>query len=108
MLSRSILRREEDGKLFRVTFLSHWSDIKANDGEVDSVKCYGPALYVSANKGFGYVDITDRCDYIRHKFERDFVGADFRWSGGYTDLDVSEAFSSYYLGYMAALKITLD
>lgn len=54
MLSRSILIREEDGKEFRVTFLSHWSDIEADDGETDSVKMYGPDQYVSANKGFSY------------------------------------------------------
>jgi len=56
MLSTSVLKREADGKLFRVIFLSHWSEIQSDDGEVDYVKCYGPDLYVSANKGHGYVD----------------------------------------------------
>jgi len=108
MLSTSILRRDSDEKLFRVTFLSHWSDIKAGDGEVDAVKCYGPALYVSANKGHGYVDITDR-DFIRSKFEQTFAGLNFHRSGvggnDYVDIDVSENFTVFCLGYEAAVKM---
>jgi len=33
--------RRSDGLKFRVTFLSHWSDIQAENGEQDSVKFYG-------------------------------------------------------------------
>ena len=62
MLSRSILKRESDGKLFKPVYLSHWSEIRSDDGETDHVKLYGPALYVSATQGHGYVDLTDK-DY---------------------------------------------
>lgn len=61
MYSTSIIVRESDKKRFKVTFLSHWSDIEAVDGsgETDSVKWYGGdkrgELYVSANKGHSYV-----------------------------------------------------
>lgn len=58
MRTGSILVRDEDGKEFRVTNLGHWSDIEAEDGETDYVKCYGGVppteLYVSAIKGFSY------------------------------------------------------
>lgn len=58
MKSTSTVVRKQDGKIFRVACLSHWSDIVADDGETDSVKWYGGnsqhEFYVSANKGFGY------------------------------------------------------
>lgn len=47
MYSTSTLRREDDGKLFRVTFLSHWSDIQAEDGEKDAVKWLWENTYIS-------------------------------------------------------------
>lgn len=53
MRTGSLLVRESDKKEFKVTFLSHWSDIVALDGETDSVKWYGPG-YVSASKGHTY------------------------------------------------------
>lgn len=53
------LVRKTDGKVFRVTFLAHWSEIESADGETDYVKCYGFSaegdLMVSANKGFTYI-----------------------------------------------------
>lgn len=49
----AFLVREGDKKVFQVTMLAHWSDIRAKDGETDSVKWYGPG-YVSANKGHTY------------------------------------------------------
>lgn len=54
MYSNSILTRVEDGKVFKVTFHSHWSEIKAEDGETDYVKWGFDDLYVSADKGFTY------------------------------------------------------
>jgi hypothetical protein len=49
----------EDGKLFTVVDLAHWSQIESADGEKDLVKMYGAdnrgELYVSASKGFGYI-----------------------------------------------------
>jgi len=57
--ARYIYTRRSDGKVFRLTFLSHWSDIQSDDGETDSVKWYGNdsqgELYVSASKGHTYV-----------------------------------------------------
>lgn len=52
MRSDSTLVRDSDGKEFRVTWLGHWSDIQAADGEKDSVKWYGPG-YVG-HKGNTY------------------------------------------------------
>jgi hypothetical protein len=53
--------RVSDQKVFEVTLPAHWSDIKAADGEADSVKWYGgsgtaqdPLLLVSASRGFSY------------------------------------------------------
>lgn len=58
MTRGSILQRMNDGKLFRVMLLSHWSDIQADDGEPDRVKWYGSIgkheAYVSASKGHTY------------------------------------------------------
>lgn len=47
-------RRESDGKVFEMVRLAHWSDIKAEDGETDSVQWIGGDQYVSASKGHGY------------------------------------------------------
>ena len=58
MYTGARLERTSDGKLFKVTLLSHWSDIQAEDGEEDRVKWYGSIgkheAYVSASKGFSY------------------------------------------------------
>ena len=54
-------KRESDGKIFTCTFASHWSDIKAEDGEEDNVKWIGGSLgaeeYVSRVKGFRYIKL---------------------------------------------------
>ncbi len=54
--------RKSDGKVFRCTRNAHWSDIRSEDGETDSVKWYGNdssgELYVSDNKGHDYVKQT--------------------------------------------------
>ena len=100
MLSNSILRRDVDGKLFKVVFLSHWSDITAMDGsgDADSVKCYGPDLYVSANKGHGYVDITGR-DFLRGVFERLMPKGNFMREGAdYVDVNTQAMWLSFYAG----------
>lgn len=56
MTSTSTLIRKHDGKKFKVSFLSHWSDIKAEDGsEIDSVKWGFDNIYVSHSKGFSYL-----------------------------------------------------
>lgn len=59
MYSDSIIIRRSDKKEFKVTFLSHWSDIESVDGsEKDCVKWYGNGpegeLYVSARAGHSY------------------------------------------------------
>ena len=54
MLKRDTLIRSEDGKEFYPILISHWSTIRSEDGEEDCVKCYGPDMYVSSTKGFGY------------------------------------------------------
>jgi hypothetical protein len=41
MTSRSTLKREGDGKLFTVNFLSHWSEVVSEDGESFHVKWLG-------------------------------------------------------------------
>lgn len=56
MTSASTLRRRVDGKLFTVVVLAHWSDIRAEDGETDTVKWYGSG-YVSENKGYSYEEV---------------------------------------------------
>lgn len=61
----STLRRRSDGKLFTVRDHAHWSKIVADDGEEDSVKFYGDG-YVSANKGFSYVEEEEE-DEAPHK-----------------------------------------
>lgn len=55
MTSDSILIRKTDGKKFKVTFLSHWSDIQSEDGETDYVKWGFDDIYVSNSKGFSYI-----------------------------------------------------
>ena len=46
--------RTTDRKVFVVTFYSHWTDIRSEDGETDTVKwCYDEE-YVSASKGHTY------------------------------------------------------
>ncbi len=47
MKTNSKLVRKEDQKVFTVTFLSHWSDIQAEDGETDRVKWGFDNTYVS-------------------------------------------------------------
>jgi hypothetical protein len=55
MYSNSRLKRNSDGKVFRVTLLSHWSDIQSEDGqESDCVKWVLNDYYVSQNQGHGY------------------------------------------------------
>lgn len=56
MLSTSILVRTTDGKRFSVAVHAHWSTIRAEDGEEDTVKWYGPG-YVSASKGYSYTEV---------------------------------------------------
>ena len=51
----SILIRDNDKKIFKVKFVSHWSSIVSDDGEIDTVKHLCGHEYVSAVKGFGYV-----------------------------------------------------
>ncbi len=55
-------KRRDDGKIFTLKLLSHWSDIESDDGEQDCVKWYGGSkdgdLFVSASKGFSYVLIS--------------------------------------------------
>lgn len=46
MNSASKLKRIGDGKVFSVTYLAHWSDIKAEDGDTDTVKWMGADLYI--------------------------------------------------------------
>lgn len=53
----SILIRNIDKKEFTVADLSHWSIIKAADGETDTVKWYGGGdveLFVGASSGHTY------------------------------------------------------
>lgn len=54
--------RASDKKVFKSTDVSHWTSIKAEDGEEDSVKWFGPeppqAGYVSASKGHTYVKVA--------------------------------------------------
>lgn len=64
MTSTSILRRNTDGRLFWVKMLAHWSHIATLEGEgreheADIVKCYGPDMYVSADKGCSYTLVHD-------------------------------------------------
>lgn len=59
-------KRISDGKEFSTILRSHWSDIKADDGEEDYVKWYGCEtvdnktyeLYVSNSKGHAYRKIA--------------------------------------------------
>jgi hypothetical protein len=55
MISGTTLVRRRDGKEFRVVDLAHWSTIRAEDGETDTVKWYGDG-YVSADKGCSYAE----------------------------------------------------
>lgn len=54
MTKNSVLIRASDKKKFKVTFLSHWSDIKSEDGEEDYVKFFWDGEYVSHSKGHHY------------------------------------------------------
>lgn len=65
MYSNSIITRRYDGKKFKVTFLSHWSDIESEDGlEKDSVKWYGNGpegeLYVGHSSKQSYFFSPDK------------------------------------------------
>ena len=106
MLSTSILRRN-DGKLFHVTFLSHWSDIRSDDGEMDSVKCYGPGMYVSADKGYGYLDITDK-EVQQTAFRKDFGPAfDYtKCDGEYVNTVTALTFNGWRMGWITAWVIS--
>jgi len=55
MTEQSILIRSNDKKIFKVKFLSHWSSIVSDDGEIDTVKHLGGYEYVSTSKGFTYI-----------------------------------------------------
>lgn len=52
--------RVGDGKVFKIKFYGHWTDIVSEDGETDSVKWLGGTgatggeAYTSASKGFKY------------------------------------------------------
>lgn len=59
MFSDDTLVRRTDNKKFKVIFISHWSDIVAEDGsERDNVKWYGNdtagSLYIGNRTGFLY------------------------------------------------------
>lgn len=55
MLSTSILIRKSDKKPFKVTWLSHWSDIESLNNDVtDTVKWLGDDLYISHSQGHTY------------------------------------------------------
>ena len=58
MDSNSILTRKSDKKQFHFTYLAHWSDIRADDGETDSVKWLGGNEFVSADKGHVYQELS--------------------------------------------------
>lgn len=51
MYTGSKLVRLKDQKAFTVTFLSHWSDVTAEDGEVDQIKWLGGDDYISHTNG---------------------------------------------------------
>lgn len=57
--------RVSDGKVFKIKFYSHWTDIVAEDGETDSVKLGWPEngydLMVSASKGHSYHRTRNQC-----------------------------------------------
>lgn len=57
MNSKSILIRKSDNKKFKVKFLSYWSTIISNDGEVDLVKLFDEQAHecVSMSKGYSYI-----------------------------------------------------
>ena len=57
MKLKSILIRVNDNKEFTVKFLSHWSSIVSQDGEVDTIKLLDEHTheYVSASKGYSYI-----------------------------------------------------
>jgi len=58
MHNNSILVRPRDKKEFRVVYLAHWTDIKADDGERDTVKWIGPNVYVGQRSGALYVELV--------------------------------------------------
>lgn len=61
MNHKSTLTRKSDGKKFKVTFLSFWSDIESDDGEKDTIKwlwggCGNDITeYISCKKGNTYI-----------------------------------------------------
>lgn len=63
MKEGSVLKRRKDGKAFTVFWPGHWSSIKSEDGQTDSVKWYGgdgsSEFYVSASSGEVYVRDTE-------------------------------------------------
>jgi hypothetical protein len=67
MLQGQKILRKSDQKIFTVIDVAHWSDIRANDGETDSVKWYGGSSdiehYVSQNKGHDYVTISGKVSW---------------------------------------------
>jgi hypothetical protein len=44
----------DDGKIFVCTYLGHWSDVQAADGEVDYVKWLGNEQWVAATSGHAF------------------------------------------------------
>jgi hypothetical protein len=57
MKIKSHLIRVQDKKIFKVKFLSHWSSIISDDGEVDTIKLLNEHTheYVSMSKGHSYI-----------------------------------------------------
>jgi hypothetical protein len=67
--------RVKDNKSFSVETVGHWSEIKAPDGETDTVKVYGTSptgtgLYVSSIKGHSYEAACSECRQVGcHKLD---------------------------------------
>lgn len=76
MRNGTTLVRVKDGKHFKVTLLSHWSDIQAEDGEQDRVKWYGMdgyhQAYVSASKGHTYKKLDPEAGPVDRRRRRVF------------------------------------
>jgi hypothetical protein len=68
MKSNALLRRRDDGKLFRVIRSGHWITIQSCDGvEEDYVKYYGDGpdgapAYAGATSGYAYVLVSTSSD----------------------------------------------